>query len=65
MTDEHIGAIGQKLSFFRESRGYNISALASLLNIESRHLLEIEWGIREITLQQFQDVAEVLGVSLF
>lgn len=56
--------IGNRIAFFRTSKGYTVNKLANLSGVSQSYLREIELGNKNPTVEFLSVVCNTLGISL-
>ena len=56
--------IGERITFFRQSKGYSVNRLANLSGVSQSYLREIELGKRNPTVEFLSLLCDALGVTL-
>lgn len=56
--------IGNRISFFRESKGYSVNKLATLSGISQSYLRDVELGKKNPTVEIISCLCDTLGISL-
>ena len=56
--------IGERIAFFRTSKGYTVNKLANLAGVSQSYLREIELGNKNPTVDFLSVLCETLGITL-
>lgn len=56
--------IGERVTFFRQSKGYSVNKLANLSGVSQSYLREIELGKRNPTVEFLSLLCDSLGITL-